>query len=403
MASMILAMASLTLDWIQLAQVVGALQGLLLTGVLLAQRHNRTANRLLAALMAAFTIFLASGVYYGAGIVRSFPHFFGVSYQMPWIFGPLVYLYALAASDRTWRFERRTWIHFLPVAINTLATSPYYFMSGADKLALLDRWIAGDVPGQLQVLDPFKYVSGIAYSVATVLYLRGHGRQVENSYSNTSRVNLHWLLFLSVAAFSIWLLATTLRITDVGARLRDDHISLAMAVLVYAIGYMGLRQPEVFRYETAEHRVPRELLAADPPAPPEPPDEPESIEARYERSGLDDFEAQRLKASLLALMDHKRLWRDSELTLADLAGALDTSPHKLSEVLNAQVGQTFYDFVNGYRVREVQRRIQAGEARALKMLALAMDAGFASKSTFNQAFKKHTNQTPSDFRQAVGA
>ena len=68
-----------------------------------------------------------------------------------------------------------------------------------------------------------------------------------------------------------------------------------------------------------------------------------------------------------------------------------------------EVGQTFYDFVNGYRVREVQRRIKAGEARALKMLALAMDAGFASKSTFNQAFKKHTSQTPSDFRQAVGA
>jgi AraC-like DNA-binding protein len=37
------------------------------------------------------------------------------------------------------------------------------------------------------------------------------------------------------------------------------------------------------------------------------------------------------------------------------------------------------------------------------MLALALDAGFASKSTFNQAFKKHTSQTPSDFRQAVGA
>jgi AraC-like DNA-binding protein len=102
-------------------------------------------------------------------------------------------------------------------------------------------------------------------------------------------------------------------------------------------------------------------------------------------------------------MDKERPWRDSELTLADLAASLDTSPHKLSEVLNSLIGQTFYDFVNGYRVREVQRRIQAGEARAFKILALAMDAGFASKSTFNQAFKKHTSQTPSDFRQAVGA
>jgi AraC-like DNA-binding protein len=354
-------------------------------------------------LMGAFTLYLASQVYFSAGIVRYWPHLFGVGYQTPWVFGPLVYLYAVAASDRAWRFTPRTLLHFVPVVISVLATSPYLVMSGAEKLAMLDRWVAGEIPLQLAIIDPFKYVSGLAYSVATVLYLRRHRWQIEHSYSNTERVNLNWLRGLTIAAFGIWLLATTLRIADVGGAVRDEHISLAMAVLVYAIGYMGLRQPEVFRYETAEYAVPK---LADLPV--TLPDESNraSVEAsatRYERSGLTDIEAHRLKASLLAVMETEQPWKDSELTLADLAARLNSTPHKLSEVLNAQVGQTFYDFVNGYRVREVQRRIKAGEARALKMLALAMDAGFASKSTFNQAFKKHTSQTPSDFRQAVGA
>lgn len=404
-------MASLTLDWIQFASAVGAFQGLLLTGVLIAQRKNRTANRLLAALMVTFTIYLASTVYFGAGIVRLWPHAFGIGYQTPWLFGPLVYLYAVAASDRSWRFGRLTWIHFVPVAISAAFTAPYLFLSGPEKLAVLDRMIAGDVPRQLAIIDPFKYASGIGYSIATVLYLRRHRRQVENSYSNTTRVNLNWLLSLTVAAFAIWILATTLRVTEVGQRMRDDHVSLAMAILIYAIGYLGLRQPEVFRYETAEWPIPRDLLAAAAaaPAPPSPavPDDPvpdeSPVATRYERSGLSPMEAERLRASLYAIMDREQPWKDSELTLADLAARLGSTPHKLSEVLNGQVGQTFHDFVNGYRVREVQRRIAAGEARALKMLALALDAGFASKSTFNQAFKKHTNQTPSDFRQAVGA
>ena len=104
----------------------------------------------------------------------------------------------------------------------------------------------------------------------------------------------------------------------------------------------------------------------------------------------------------MALMERDRPWKDSELTLADLADRLNTTPHKLSEVLNSQVGQTFYDFVNGYRVREVQRRIVAGDAQARTILTLALDAGFASKSTFNLVFKKHTGQTPSDFRQGAG-
>jgi AraC-like DNA-binding protein len=384
--------------------VVGALQGVLLTGVLIAQKTNRTANRLLAALMAGFTIYLASGVYYSAGIVRAFPHFFGISYQMPWVFGPLVYLYSVAASDRSWRFHRRTLVHFLPVAINVLATSPYYFMSGPEKLAMLDRWRAGEIPIQLVILDPFKYVSGLSYSVATVVYLGRHRKRIEQSYSNTERVNLRWLLLLASATFGIWLLATTLKISSAATPVRDEHIALAMAILVYAIGYFGLRQPEVFRYETAEYPVP----SLDPaPAPavsrPHEPETQKLSAPRYERSGLDDLEAQRLENRLLEIMDAEQPWRDSELTLADLAMKLNCTPHKLSEVLNSQVGQTFYDFVNAYRVREVQRRIQAGEARALKILALALDAGFASKSTFNQAFKKHTSQTPSDFRQAVGA
>src|SRR5262249_59435295 len=81
----------LTIDWIQLGALVGALQGFLLAGVLVAHRSNRTANRLLAALMVTFTIYLVMSVYYSAGLVQRYPHFFGISYPLPWWFGPLVY------------------------------------------------------------------------------------------------------------------------------------------------------------------------------------------------------------------------------------------------------------------------------------------------------------------------
>jgi len=381
-------MASVTLDWIQLAAVVGTLQGLLLTGVLFAQRNNRTANRLLAALMIAFTIYLATVVYYGTGIFRVYPHFFGIAYVTPWLFGPLTYLYAVAASDRAWRFERRDLWHLAPAALVLLVALPYYLMSGGDKLAMYDQLAAGKVPRRIALIDPLKFVSGITYSIATVRYLRRHGRQIEDNYSNVARVNLHWLLWLAGAAAATWLLATILAIVGPPEGFRDDYVALAIAVIVYAIGYRGLRQPEVFRYQTSEFAIVKPQMA-----------EPE---VRYERSGLDEAEAIALEQSLRRIMDAEQPWKDSELTLPQLAERIGSTPHKLSEVLNAQIGQTFYDFVNGYRVREVQRRIKEGEARRLKILALALDAGFASKSTFNQVFKKHTNLTPSDFRQTVG-
>ena len=100
-------------------------------------------------------------------------------------------------------------------------------------------------------------------------------------------------------------------------------------------------------------------------------------------------------------MEREHPYRDPELTLADLAGRLGTTPHRLSEVLNAELRQTFYDFVNGHRVDDVRRRLGDPGSSRLSILALAMDAGFASKSTFNEAFRRRTGQTPSSYRKAL--
>ncbi len=76
-------MARLTLDWLHVVALLGAIQGLFLAGVLVARRRNRTANRLLAALMLAFSIHLASAVYQAAGLVSVLPHFFGNALMPP--------------------------------------------------------------------------------------------------------------------------------------------------------------------------------------------------------------------------------------------------------------------------------------------------------------------------------
>src|SRR5262245_23999351 len=349
-------MASLTLDWIQLATIVGALQGVILTVVLAAQRGNRTANRLLATLMATMTVYLAAGPYYATGLVRLHPHFFAVSYQTPWVFAPLVYLYAHAASDRAWRFTSRALVHFFPVAVTTIAAMPVYLMSGPEKVATWERWSVGGVTGALAYLDPFKYVSGVGYTAATALYLLRHRREVEHSYSNVASVNLRWLFWLTAGTGGIWLLVTALKIAHVSTAIRDAHVAIAMALLVYGIGYMGMRQPEVFRYQTSEFPVQKRDVESAPAVV-----EQETSTLRYERSGLGEAEAVQLRESLLRIMDREQPWKESELTLPDLASRLSSTPHKLSALLNAQMGQTFYDFVNGYRVREVQRRIRAGD------------------------------------------
>ena len=404
-------MTPIALDWLHLAALLGAIQGVFLALVLATQRRNQTANRLLAVAMLAFSLHLTSTVYYAADLVEKYPHFFGLSYPLPLLYGPLVYLYAVTASDRTRRIGWRDWLQFAPYAVAVLAMLPVLLTSGAEKIEFYRSLQRGMTTPLIKVVDPLKFVSGISYAVLTLLFLWRHRTRVKASYASIERVNLQWLFQLGLGSAAIWAVATGFEIAGVlqlpTLARADDFVSLGMAILVYATGYMALRQPEIFNFtgikvRTAEYPVPPPLSALAPPVSPPPAASPVSAAPRYERSGLSDDEASELKTALVSAMERERLYQNSELTLADLADRLDTTPHKLSEVLNSELGQTFYDFVNGYRVKDVQRRIADESSRNLKILALAMDAGFASKSTFNAVFRQHTGQTPSSYRRSLG-
>ena len=65
------------------------------------------------------------------------------------------------------------------------------------------------------------------------------------------------------------------------------------------------------------------------------------------------------------------------------------------------LNQNFFDYVNHFRVEKVKKDVSNVKKGHLKLLSIAMDAGFNSKSLFNAIFKKHTGMTPSEYREKV--
>ena len=96
-------------------------------------------------------------------------------------------------------------------------------------------------------------------------------------------------------------------------------------------------------------------------------------------------------------MDEKKPYLEPKLTLNMLATQLDVSSNHLSQTINQHQNQNFYDFINQYRVEEFKQRAKDPKNQHFIILALALDAGFNSKSAFNLIFKKHTGMTPSQF------
>lgn len=101
---------------------------------------------------------------------------------------------------------------------------------------------------------------------------------------------------------------------------------------------------------------------------------------------------------ILAIMENQRLFVQPGFSLQLLADSCQISAHHLSQVINEEMGCTFFELTNEYRIREA-KRILAKEEDTVKMEQLAYELGYKSKSTFFIAFKKATKLTPHKYRQ----
>jgi AraC-like DNA-binding protein len=171
----------------------------------------------------------------------------------------------------------------------------------------------------------------------------------------------------------------------------DFLIYLAASVLIYSIGYLSLRQPQILT-QTKQVLETEKILIQE-----------EKIGTRksYQKSGLTNAEAKIQLNKLIQIMETEKPYLNSDLTLQNLAALISISIHNLSEIINTQLERNFYDFINGYRVKEVQRRLENNDSDIYSILAIALESGFNSKSSFNTTFKKHTNKTPSQYRKQI--
>jgi AraC-like DNA-binding protein len=112
-----------------------------------------------------------------------------------------------------------------------------------------------------------------------------------------------------------------------------------------------------------------------------------------------DSTEQELKHRLLEKMEKAHLWRRENLTLHSLSELTDIPAYKLSRIINSELESNFFTFVNRYRVEEVQKRLK--EKKSPTILDAAFQSGFNSKSTFNDAFKRITGITPSQYKKKV--
>ncbi|WP_375443361.1 helix-turn-helix domain-containing protein [uncultured Fibrella sp.] len=338
------------LDFITLFDVFCIVQGLT-TATWLFWTPNKPANRWLAWLILGLTLqtidyFLSrSGVYYRHRSLYFMPLFFS------WSFGPLFYGYVRALTNKPPTISR-FWL--LPVVVQVL----FYCVLTVQTL---------DTKAWFWQTVHKPYTRYVDYYVGCGLMLYFLARSWKTIESDNPAGN--WLngLIKSLAVFYVIAAIDPLvNATYLAPNAPRFYLTtLALPFFAYMLALTGLFRDRFKRVV----KQPPIIVSAD--------------------------QQERLRRA----MSVDKLYRNPDLTLAVLAEHLGLTTNAVSRLINAGFDRSFADFVNAYRVDEVKQRLAAGEADRVTILALGLDAGFSSKTTFNRVFKEQTGFTPKDYEK----
>jgi AraC-like DNA-binding protein len=311
-------------------------------------------------------------------------------YSFPFItftYGPLLYLYVKFMTNTDKKFNRLEILHFVPfIAFFTVSV----IFRSEPLVRDLRSFFRPDKLISLRIVYSIAFFFSITiYSILSFIEIKRHQENLKNLASFTSqRITLNWLKILSISFYVVFFILFILG----GLNMIGDFIPFDpyfvifgfIAVFSTVYSFYGIKQPiifgEVFHEENNGERKETE---------------------KYSKSGLKDIQADKYLKKLLTYMETNKPFLDGDLTINDLSDKTGIARHHITQVLNEKYKRNFFTFVNEYRVKEVMERFSEPKFNNYTILAIALDAGFNSKTTFNSFFKSQTGLTPSEYREKM--
>ena len=366
----------------QYVYIIGGFQGCLLFGLLMFDSRVSGASRILGIWCLFLGLVFLGPFTLMSGEVNVFSWWIGWFFFLPASYGALLYLYCRNSVLRR-KIELPDLLHFAPVLLCYLLNVDILFMSGAEKLAYIQSEQA--FSSRMQLAFFIMFAQAFFYAGLTAVSIQRYQREARHTLSTFDPAIFTWLWVIMSLNFLIWCLKAASNFLDVHASV-SIMSDVFIVIFIYSVAMAQWRNPLLFNIDQLSDA---HSVTTDP-------NDQDSSESN---GALDAETRSSILETVKRHVEHRALYRDSKLTLSSLAAATDLSTHHLSEVLNQQEGKNFYQFINEYRVEDVCRRLQ--EDGSQKVLDIAMEAGFSSKSTFNSIFKQFTGATPTQYRNAL--
>jgi AraC-like DNA-binding protein len=329
---------------------------------------------------------------------EAYPHLIGTSAPLTLLYGPLLFFFIKNYISEKHQFKPVYLLHFVPFLLDIIdGFKNFYLQPGKDKVEDLMEIMSGQPDADLQTFLIIRSISPIIYCLWSIRVLKTHRKNLRNLYSFTTvKLTLDWLWYLTwsmlIVGTSAFILNSIIVFFDIA-----DWIELRMMIFVIAalwvffLGYYSVKKTPFYRsyqikgVDTLEF----DKISKQP--------------EKYEKTRLKEDDIPMLRKKLLDYLEMEKPYLNKNLTIGELSETIEVPTYQLSQLINDQLGKSFFEFINSYRVEEVKQRFFDTSYSNLTLLGIAMECGFNSKASFNRIFKQLTNQTPTEYIKAKKA
>ncbi len=341
------------------------------------KKHQLQANRFLAATIFVLSLTLVIAFLHFSRLVLHLPHVYNITPLFTLMYGPLLLFYVKGILQPNWQPKIWRSLHFIPVIVFIYMLWPRLNMSGETKAMYLMNIFEDRYLPAFNMLAMVRIGHLAIYLILGFLVYRTARMRRESSNNGMLTTRLAWVVRILSGSVIIWGIYTFLYFYN------QYWLNIAAPILItialYSVGFYAIRFPELFRDVQLK-----------------------SASAKYEYSKLSNEEKSRIKDLLIEILQKDKLFNNQDLKLQLLAQRLDVSAQSLSQIINEEFKQNFSELINSYRIEEAKKLLLNETHKHFTIVAIANDVGFSSKSAFNAAFKRITNQTPSEFIKANG-
>ncbi|MEG1749748.1 MAG: helix-turn-helix domain-containing protein [Tannerellaceae bacterium] len=283
---------------------------------------------------------------------------------------------------------RRFMLFVSPILLSVLFRIIYYLGGGViDNYYTMDELFSAMSVG-LFVRLVFLLFMLLYMALPLVLILRynnGYTRYLQNTVSDPENYDLSWLKKILIVLSLMYVFYIVLLLTN--SVLLYVINKATLLVIWYYFFYKALFMKVIehdYSFEAGwklpdmetTRAVEEELIVSD--------EEQRSLLFKHYAKEVNDW------------FIKEKPYLSEDLRLTDIQRVLPISRSYLSQLFNRELGCSFSDYVNGFRVEESKRLMAAEPESSLN--EIAERSGFHSISTFRRSFIKQTGVMPSEFR-----